>query len=391
MNSLPKNVWILTLCQALMTSCASLVVFSGSLVGTRLAPSEKLSTLPVALLTIGLATSTVPVALLMEKLGRKKIFTTTALVGVLFAVFAAWSIVAESFVFFCIAVFLLGTTLAAVQQFRFAAMESVSTELIPKAASQVLLGGIAAAFIGPEVALRGKDLLGGEFAGSFVLLGLLFAISFFLLNRYQNTSSKKEDDTSEQRPLSVVARQPVFWVAVLGAVVGYAVMSFIMTATPISMHVMNHHSLENTKWVIQSHIMAMYLPSLITAWVIRKIGIMKMMLAGIVAYGICLLLAFSGIEFIHYWTALILLGVGWNFLFIGGTTLLPQSYSEGEKFKVQALNEFLVFGSQAIASISAGWVLFQLGWNNLLLINVPMLLLPIISILVWKYNRPQTA
>jgi len=378
---------VLTICQALMTSCASLVVFSGSLVGNLLAPNEKLSTLPIALLTIGTAVSTVPVSLLMQRFGRKTIFLTVSLGGIGFAALAVWGILIQSFVFFCVSVFLLGVVIAAVQQFRFAAMESVSVDLIPKAASQVLLGGIVAAFIGPEVALRGKDLLNQEYAGSFVLLAVLFLISFVLLNWYQNTVIKKDETDEKQRPLSVIARQPVFWVAVLGAVVGYSVMSFIMTATPISMHIMSGHSLESTKWVIQSHIMAMFLPSLITAWVIKTLGISRMMLIGIAAFAICLILAYSGVEFHHYWGALILLGIGWNFLFIGGTTLLPSAYNAGERFKVQALNEFMVFGIQAIAAISAGWVLFQLGWQNLLLITIPLLGVQIVAIFLWKISK----
>lgn len=369
-----------------MTSCATLVVFSGSLVGNVLAPNEKLSTLPVALFIIGTATNTVPVALLMQKFGRKLIFQSVAAIGIFFAGIATISIIEHSFIFFCITIFLLGTTIAAVQQFRFAAMESVSADLIPKAASQVLLGGIISAILGPEIAVFGKDMFEQDYAGSFTLLAGLYFIAFLFLTQFINTIPKKEEVNTIHRSLKTIATQPVFWVAVLGGVVGYSVMSFVMTATPVSMHIMDGHSLEETKWVIQSHIMSMFLPSLFTAWIIRKIGITKMMVLGIIAFSICIAWAYSGHAFIDYWVALMLLGIGWNFLFIGGTTLLPQSYEPSERFKVQAFNEFLVFGIQAIASISAGWILFQLGWNNLLLITIPLLIVQIVTIAIWKYS-----
>ncbi len=169
-----------------MTSCATLVVLSASLVGNNLAPNEKLSTLPVALFIIGTATSTVPIALLMQKFGRKIVFRSVAMIGILFAGFATVSILNESFFLFCISIFLLGTTIAAVQQFRFAAMESVSPELIPKAASQVLLGGIVSAILGPEVAVWGKNLFTQEYAGSFTLLAGLYILSFGLLGLFVN-------------------------------------------------------------------------------------------------------------------------------------------------------------------------------------------------------------
>ncbi len=153
------------------------------------------------------------------------------------------------------------------------------------------------------------------------------------------------------------------------------------------MHVMDGHSLGATKWVIQSHILAMFLPSLLTAWIIRRLGIARMMITGILAFMICIFLAYSGHELVNYWVSLILLGIGWNFLFIGGTTLLPTSYKPAERFKVQALNEFLVFGIQAIASISAGWVLFQCGWQNLILITIPLLIIQLTTIAIWKASE----
>ncbi|MDH4059064.1 MAG: MFS transporter, partial [Cyclobacteriaceae bacterium] len=185
------------------------------------------------------------------------------------------------------------------------------------------------------------------------------------------------------RPLREIARQNIFWVAILGAAIGYAVMSFIMTATPVSMHVMDGHSLSHTKWVIQSHIVAMYLPSLFTAWIVRQLGIPRMMLTGLIAYVVCIAIAWSGHLLGNYWISLILLGIGWNFLFIGGTTLLPRSYQPNERFKVQAFNEFIVFGTQALAALSAGWIVYALGWEMMLLVTLPIIAIQTVVVVRW--------
>ncbi|MEO9804576.1 MAG: MFS transporter [Reichenbachiella sp.] len=385
MKSLPKNVWVLTLGLALMMSASSLVVFVGGLVGTMLAPSDNLATLPVAAIIVGTALATVPVALLMKRFGRRMTFLSIIAFSILVSLLAAYSIHIQSFYLFCTSLALIGISVASLNQFRFAAMESVSSDQIPKAASTVLLGGIAAAFIGPEIAVRGKELLSASFTGSFVLLAFLFVFGFIILSFYQNVKINKEEKDSPGRPLTNIIKQPIFWTAVLCAMMGYAVMSFIMTATPVSMHVMDGHSLEDTKWVIQSHIVAMFLPSLITAWIINKIGVTKMMLTGILAFAICIGIAYSGHHVGHYWGSLVLLGIGWNFLFIGGTTLLPQAYHANERFKVQALNEFMIFGTQAVAALSAGLVVHSLGWENMLITTIPLLVIPLAAILK---NRP---
>ena len=170
--------------------------------------------------------------------------------------------------------------------------------------------------------------------------------------------------------------------------IGYAMMSFIMTATPVSMHVMQGHALADTKWVIQSHIMAMYLPSLVSGWLIAKFGVGRLMVVGCVVYLLCIVVASMGIALPNYWIGLILLGIGWNFLFVSGTALLPHSYRHEERFRVQGFNEFIVFGTQALASLSSGWVLSGLGWQNLLFLCVPIVLVQLLLLLNWKL-RPR--
>lgn len=382
-----KNVWILTLAQMFMMSMNSLHVFVGGLVGNRIAPSEKLATLPVASIVVGTALATIPITMIMKKIGRKKTFLIVAIYSMIISLCAAYAVSIESFYLFVFCAFLMGVSSACMMQFRFASMESVVPALIPKAASTVLLGGIAAAFIGPEVALFGRNLLDSEFTGSYVMLAGLFGIGFLILTFYHNTIIKESFSDSPQRSLGEIAKQPVFWTAILAATVGYAVMSFIMTATPVSMHVMDGHSLSDTKWVIQSHIVAMFLPSLITGELMRKFGIYQVMIIGLVAYIICIIIALSGHMIHNYWVSLILLGVGWNFLFVGGTALLPQAYTASERFKVQALNEFIVFGTQAIAALSAGWVVFALGWEKLLLLTLPIIAIQFVMIWIWLRSK----
>ena len=384
---LPMNVWILTIAQALILSVSSMVVFVGGLVGAKLAPVENLATLPVASVVVGTAVTIPPVTLLMNTIGRRRSFFIIGIYSVLVAFLAGYAILSSNFYLFVFSTFLFGATYSCVMQFRFASMESVSEELIPKAASMVLVGGIAAAFLGPEIAVFGKDLLKVEFAGSFILLAGLFVVAMFFLLGFKNPITQEDKSENPQRPLKTILRQRIFWVALLSATIGYAIMSFIMTATPVHMHVMEGHSLEHTKWVIQSHIIAMFLPSLITAWIIKKLGIPKMMITGLIAYLICIVVAFAGHHLVNYWVSLVLLGVGWNFLFIGGTTLLPQAYKPSERFKVQAVNDFVIFGTQAVASLSAGWFIFAVGWKTLLLINLPFMLFLFVVIYRWQIVR----
>ncbi|WP_258105080.1 MFS transporter [Marinoscillum sp. MHG1-6] len=386
-----KNVWILTIAQALMMSLNSLNVFVGGLVGTKLAPSEKLATIPVASIVVGTALSTVPVTMIMKRIGRKKTFLLISVYSIIVSILAGYAIMMESFYLFSFCTFLLGLTSACLMQFRFAAMESVNEDQIPKAASYVLLGGIAAAFMGPEVAVLGKDLFTSEFMGSYLLLGGLFLLSLFVLLTYENTVFKTNESDLPQRTLKEISSQGVFWVAVLGATVGYAVMTFIMTATPVSMHLMDGHSLSDTKWVIQSHIVAMFLPSIFTGWLIKKFGIIRMMIIGLFIYLFCIATAYSGHFLHHYWVSLVLLGLGWNFLFVGGTALLPQSYTPSERFKVQGMNELIIFATQAVASLSSGWIVFTLGWENLLMMTLPVILIQFITIWLWQAKKRKVA
>ena len=384
-QSVGKNVWVLAVVLAFSNCAAPIIVFVGSIVGGLLAPNEALATLPVALFVVGAAIAAIPSALLMNRIGRKKVFLGAGALAIIAAIAAGQSVGAGVFVWYCTSVFVLGMANAVVQQFRFAAMESVTPDKMTQAASRVLLGGVVAAFLGPELALSFKDFGGNEYVGSFyALAGTLCVAWVLLLVGYKDVVLATPDIEIETRSIGQIFRQPVIWVAVLAGVIAFGVMSLIMTATPVSMHVLNGYSLEDTKWVIQSHIAAMFIPSLFTPMIVRWVGLAGMMGLGLFAFLLTIVIGYWDQHLIHYWFSLVLLGIGWNFLFIGGTALLPQGYTDGERFKVQATNDVCVFAMQALVSMLSGWLLYSAGWEMLLLICLPLIVIQILIITYWK-------
>jgi len=383
MLTLPKNVWLLTAGVALFMSLSVFVIFLGGIIGQNLAPTDSLSTLPVALLVVGTASGIIPINHIMSGFGRRRTFLGVCIYTIGIISLAIIALKNQSFYLFCAATFLFGITVATMNQFRFAAIESVDQTLSATATSAVLIGGLVSAYLGPEIALLGQNLTNVQFVGSFALLSLCFVLAFILLWFYKPIHISTTNQISSGRSLRDIIKQPVFIIAISSAAIGYVVMSYLMTATPMSMHVIDGFSLAHTKFVIQSHVIAMFLPSLFTPWIVKLIGLSKMMIVGILLYFICVAIALSGHALNNYWIALILLGLGWNFLFIGGTSLLPQSYNDTEKFKVQSVNDFLIFSLQALASLSAGWFVFNFGWESVLLSVVPLLIIQLILLLYW--------
>ena len=272
--------------------------------------------------------------------------------------------------------------MAFTQQYRYAAAESVESSFIGRAISMVLLGAIGGAIIGPELIIRGQYwIVGAPYAGSLVAAGLLYVVQFFLFLMLGPLHVEYEGQKqAKQRPLSVVVKQPVFIVAVLGGTVAYGVMSFIMTATPISMHVNHGFSIVDTASVIRSHVLGMYAPSLISGYLLDRFGTIKVMGAGAVFLFAAVLIGVYDQSYLHYWLALIVLGIGWNFLYVGGTTMLTHTYATSERFKAQAVNEFSVFGTSALASLLAGTVIYLYGWTTLVLLPLPVLLLVLLAL-----------
>ena len=363
------------LAYALMMAGTSLMVLIAGIIGTQFAPTPALATLPVALTIVGLALSTLPTGKLQDLFGRRKVFIIYGFLAVAAALLAALSLVHESFSGFCMAAILMGWSAAAGHQYRFAAMESVPAEMAPKATSVLLFGGILAAAVGPEIAVRGQHMLATEFAGSYLLLAAVYTLGIIIVSFYHETRVIDERHVMKGRPLLQIIRSPVIILAISASAVAYGVMSFVMTAGPVSMHEHAGHGMQATKWVLQSHIAAMYLPALVYPWLYNKMGHKGMMWAGVAALLLCLLIGSVNTQFIHYWLTMVILGVGWNFLFLSGTNLLPYGYRAEERFKVQSFNDFLVFSIQGIASLGSGWFLYHWGWQGVISASVPMVLI----------------
>ena len=383
MFNLPKNVWILTACQSLFMSLSVFMVFVAGIIGSGLSPIKSISTLPVATIVVGSAISVIPVIKLMSIFGRKKVFLSVCIYTILIIGLSILSIIYELFFLFSFSSLCLGASVATMMQFRFAAIESVDPEKRPLATAVVILGGLISAFIGTEIATLGKNYFETDFVGSFTILAFLFVIAFILMSFFKPAVKFKEQTSQSKRSLFDIIKQGSFLVAVSAATTGYVVMSFIMTATPVSMHVMDGFSLHQTKVVLQSHVIAMFLPSLFTAFLLKYIGLTRMMLLGVVLFFTSIFIAFSSHALSYYWWSLVLLGLGWNFLFIGGTNLLPKSYNENEKFQVQSINDFLIFGLQALAALSAGWFVFNFGWEVVLISTIPLLFFQLFILIWW--------
>jgi len=381
MRHLPGTVWQLTIAFALMMSGTSMMVLIAGIIGTGFAPSIKLATLPVALVIVGVASSTLPTGKLLGHFGRKPVFIAYAFLAIAAGLLASASLVYGSFLTFCIAALLIGWAAAAGHQYRFAALEAVQPEMAHKATSALLMGGILGAFIGPELAVRGRYLLETEYAGSYLFLAGSYVVGLLVISTYKDRLSEEPLEKGQGRDLREILSSPKIQLAVGAAALAYAVMSFIMTATPISMHNHSGHSLEATKFVIQSHIAAMYLPSLLFGWFFGRLGFNGMFWMGALIYVVCLLAALYDTQLFNYWIALVLLGIGWNFLFLSGTNLLPRGYRPEERFRVQAMNDFLVFTVQATVALSSGWFLAQVGWRGLLYSCVPLIL--VFVVLLW--------
>ena len=388
LNNLPRNLLVLAAAQALFMGASPLNTLIGGIVGSRIAPTPALSTLPVALMIVGLALSTVPAARYMEQVGRRRGFMTGAAIAVGAALVAAMAITRENFWLFCASTLVLGSNLAFVQQYRFAAAESVKPAQVPKAVSIVLLGTLAAAWLGPQLGKMAEPAMGiGREAMAYVLLAIVLAIGMLLLAKLKDVKPVEHSTApgQEARSLREVFGQRGFLIAVLAASCGYGVMSFLMTATPISMHVKDGFSLDKTALVIQSHIAAMYLPSLFSGVLIRRLGEPLLMLTGIA-------IGFLGHEFHHYWVTLVLLGIGWNFLFVSATTLLTRQYRASERYRAQAANDFTVFSITAAASLLSGTAIEYLGWEGLLTVSIlPLALLTAMLLVSWKKLRATLA
>lgn len=374
---LNRNLAILIVAQLFSVAGTVAVVTLGGIVGEQFAPTPTLATLPASLMIVGTALATIPAAQLMSRVGRARGFAlgaTLAAIGQAVSVFAMFR---TSFVLFCVGTVLIGLSLAFSQQYRFAAAESVAVEDGAKAVSIVLAGSIGGALLGPWVAANGQEWLSAPFAGTFAVFSVAAIVMAFLLTALKDRAVMLDQAGDvPATPIRELFANPLFPIAVGAGVVGHGVMTFVMTATPLAMHVVDHHSLDATAQVIQAHVLAMYVPSLFTGLLMTRFGVHRVMVAGALLLLATIVAGFWGREVLHYGIAMTALGVGWNFLYIGGTTLLGRSHRFEDRFRAQAVNEFSVFGFSALGSLGAGTVMVVFGWNWILTVAlVPILLI----------------
>ena len=379
---LNKNLVILSLSQIFSFTAAPITVFLSGIIGSQISPIKSLSTLPMSISVVGIAVGAIFATKLMSLIGRKAGFIFASLGNSLVSILAAYSIMEQNFILFCVANFFLGVGMAFTHQYRFAAAESVEKDKIPKAISIILLGGIISAFVGPGIANFSKDIISNQlYVGSYISLSILTIIPVIFFLFYENISKLKKEIKHSGRSYMELISQPKFLQAMIASAFGYAIMTFLMTATPLSMHVMEKISLDKTSMVIQFHVASMFLPSLLTGHLIKKIGHSLVMYVGIFLYSITILISFFDQTHMNYMFALIFLGLGWNFLFISGTSLLVLTYKEEEKFKAQGLNDFIVYSIHAIGSLSAGILIVLTNWKFMNMMCIPLLIIIILTIL----------
>ena len=387
-----RNVWLLVAAQSLGGAAPPIIISLGGIVGQMLASDPMLATLPVSLYQLGLALSTIPAAMLMRRLGRRVAYVLGALLGSISGLIATFGVVQDDFATFCVGTAMAGFYGACVQSYRFAATDAVEPSKRAKAISRIMVGGLIAAVIGPQAVIWTRDAWPtAPFAGSFLgQAGLaLLALPLLWMLRAAPPQSAVVEGTA--RPLGTIARSPGFVVAVTAGIVSYGLMAFIMTAAPMAM-VGCGHTVGEAALGIQWHVLAMFAPSFFTGHLIARFGKIAITALGLVLIAASGLLALAGLELLHFWGSLILLGVGWNFGFIGATAMVTDTYTPAERAKVQALNDFLVFGTVAVASFGSGRLLNTSGWETINTLMLPLIAV-VLVMLGWQtlHRRRATA
>ncbi|WP_026187231.1 MFS transporter [Ensifer sp. BR816] len=371
-RGLHRQVFLLASAQALFQTVSVMVMTVGGLAGSKIAPSPALATMPIAAMFLGTAVATFPASMWMAKVGRRPGFILGALLGVVGGMTAAFGVWIADLLLLSLGTMLVGAYQAFAQFYRFAASEVADEGFRPRAISLVLGGGIVAAFAGPMIGRFGGPLLQPEFLGSFLLLSLVSLLAGGILFGLRIPAATAATSLAEGRHWKAIVAQPAYLVALFGAATGYGVMILAMTATPIAM-VHHHHDLSTAATVIQLHVLGMFLPSFFTGSLIARFGVLPIMFLGVVILTGHVLMTLTGTGFGSFAAALVLLGVGWNFLYIGGTTLLTTTYTPAEKGRAQAINDMTIFAVGLACSFGAGALLQRLGWQMLNLALLPWL------------------
>ena len=380
-----RNIALLASAQALLfTNSVTLIALNG-LVGYQLAADKAFATLPVTTQIIGSALMALPASHLMQRIGRRAGFLVGTLVGLIGGAIATLGIYQQSMTTLCVGTFVLGIYGAFGQFYRFAAVDAAAPNFKANAISLVVAGGLIGGIVGPALSTWTRHLAATEFLASYASLMVFCLLTAAVLSLLRMPAAATDDSAASPRPLLVVVLQPVFLVATLTSALGYGVMSLLMTATPLAMGVCGHPYADAAN-VISAHVIAMFAPSFFTGNLISRFGVLQVMLVGVVLMGVCLAVALSGVSVVHFWWSLVLLGLGWNFMFVGGSTLLTETYLPAEKAKAQGLHDLLVFCTTATSSFSSGLLLSANGWAMLNYAAMPFLLIVAVA-LVWLWHR----
>ncbi len=380
-----KNVTVLAALQALLFTNNSTAIALNGLAGYALAANKSLATLPVTGWVVGAALTTFFASLLMKRIGRKGGFTVGALIGIAGAAVCCLALLRGDFWLFVAGTTIFGVYNAFGQYYRFAAADAAVGDFKAKAISYVLAGGLVGGIVGPTVSKYTKDALPVAFLGAYLAL-IAFLVVVLLVIRLLDIPPPTEAEARESgRPLAAIAAQPAFIVAVLCAAFGYGVMNLLMTATPLAMGICGHpYSAAAT--VISWHVIGMFAPSFFTGDLIKRFGVLQIMLWGVALNAATVAIALSGIDVAHFWLALFVLGVGWNFLYIGGTALLTETYRPAEKAKAQGANDMLIFLVMATSSFASGMLLEANGWAMLNYLALPFVAVMAIAVL-WLMGK----
>jgi MFS family permease len=383
-----REILLLACCQALLLVNSAGLISMNGLIGYALADNKALATLGATTYVLGSALSTMPASLWMGRVGRRRGFMTGAAInvgGCAVAVLALWL---RSFPLFCVATAIVGVYNAIGLQYRFAAAEVAAPAFRATAISLVLAGGIAGGLVGPEATRLGKDLFPVPFLGSFLILAGVAIVALLVQSQVRVPPPSAEERAGGGRPLAAIVRQPVFVVAALSGALGYGLMNLLMTATPLAMSFCSH-PYSAAAFVIEWHVVGMYAPGFVTGSLILRFGTLKVILAGVALVAGCVAVALNGTTVAHFWTALVLLGIGWNFMYTGGTALLTESYRPAEKAKTQGANEFIVFTTMGISSFSSGALVSAAGWEAMNAAALPVLAVVVAAVgwLAWLRTR----
>jgi MFS family permease len=380
-NSTQRNVALLAACQALLFTNNSTLIAINGLAGLALAPYAGLATLPVTGWVLGGAIGTMPASLHMRRVGRQRGLTTGTLWGIVGALICAAAVWLQSFWMLCLGTLVFGVYNAYGQYYRFVAADVATGDFKAVAISLVLAGGLVGGILGPTTSRFTIELLTPKFMGAYLVL-IGFAVATMVLLRFIHMPTPGPTERSAAgRPLREIAAQPKYLIAVAAGAIGYGVMNFLMTSTPIAMQVCGH-PYGDAAFVISSHVIGMFAPSFVTGPIIRRVGALPIMLAGALLNFAAIGIALAGIAVANFWWSLVILGVGWNFLYLGGTTLLTETYRPEERARAQGLNEQAIFTMMAISSVTSGLTVTTAGWERVNLLALPLVAAVAIAI-VW--------